>query len=343
VIQFDGPFLDTFDRVEVRGEDIDAGGRFTRKLAALNDVMSYRLRRPGVVPIAREEVLSVQAIRRDGGLRPSYNSDHYGTDIEIIGHGQPRLYCLMMVLSGAMEMVAGPNGTALAHGPKGMVLRGLAGTRIQTTDHSARLALWIDGARLEHTLAARLDEPLREPLAFSPGIDLSTGPAAAVGRLITHLFAELRDPSGIATDPRALETFTDLLVHCVLNRLDHNYSVRLDRPAGAAVPGHLRRAEAFMHDAADRPIALADVAAAAGCSLGTLQVAFRRFRDATPLAALHHIRLQHVREALLSAGDDEPTRTIARRFGFTNPSRFIAAYGKRFGEHPNETRQLAVR
>jgi transcriptional regulator GlxA family with amidase domain len=31
--------------------------------------------------------------------------------------------------------------------------------------------------------------------------------------------------------------------------------------------------------------------------------------------------------------------SIARRFGFTNPSRFIAAYGKQFGEHPNETRR----
>ena len=68
-------------------------------------------------------------------------------------------------------------------------------------------------------------------------------------------------------------------------------------------------------------------------------MAFRRFRETTLLAALHGVRLQHVREALLTTCNDEPTRAIARRFGFTNPSRFIAAYGKRFGEHPNETRQ----
>lgn len=223
-----------------------------------------------------------------------------------------------------------------------MVLRGLAGTRIQTSDHSARLALWVDAARLENALAAGLGEPLRQPLGFSPGVDWSTGPAAPVGRLITHLFAELCDPYGIATDPCALETYTDLLVHTVLHRLEHNYGARLNRPAGAAVPGHLRRAEAFMHNAADRPIVLADVATAAGCSLGTLQVAFRRFRETTPLAALHDIRLQHVRETLLSAGNDEPTRAIARRFGFTNSSRFIAAYGKRFGERPNQTKQRIV-
>jgi AraC-like DNA-binding protein len=67
--------------------------------------------------------------------------------------------------------------------------------------------------------------------------------------------------------------------------------------------------------------------------------AFRRFRDTTALGALRDIRLRCAREALLQAGDDEPTRAIARRFGFTNPSRFIAAYGRRFGEHPSETRR----
>ena len=340
--QFDKPFLDTFDRVEVRGGDIDTGGRFTRELAALNNVLSYRLRGPGGVPIARDEVLSVQALRRAGSLRPCYNEDHYGTDIAFVGDGQPQLYCLMVMLSGAMETVVGPNGTVVAHGTKGMILRGLAGTQIQTTDHSARLALWIDAARLERVLAAQLGEPPRQALAFSPGVDWSTGPAAAVGRLITHLFEELRDPHGIASDPIALETFTDLLLHTALHRLEHNHRGRLDRPAAVAVPGYLRRAEAFMHDAADRPVVMADIAAAAGCSLGTPQVAFHRFRETTLWTALRDIRLQHVRKALLTAGNDVPTRAIAQRFGFTNSSRFIAAYGSRFGEHPNETRQRAV-
>jgi len=69
------------------------------------------------------------------------------------------------------------------------------------------------------------------------------------------------------------------------------------------------------------------------------RAAFRQFRGVTPLTALHAIRLQRVREALREADDQIPTRTIARRFGFTNPSRFLAAYGKQFGEHPNEARR----
>jgi AraC-like DNA-binding protein len=135
----------------------------------------------------------------------------------------------------------------------------------------------------------------------------------------------------------ALETFTELLLQTVLHRLEHNYTTRLGGLRAAAAPRHLRRAEAFMHASADQPVVLADIAAAAGCSLSSLNAAFRRFRDTTPLAALHDVRLQRVREALVAAGSDETIRAIARRFGFTNPSRFIAAYGRRFGEHPRET------
>lgn len=339
MIQIDRPLLDGFERAEISADDIDAGGRFTRRLAALNDTLSYRLCRRDISPASREGVMSIQAVRRDGCLRPAYNADRCAAEAMIIGRGQPHLYGFVVMLAGAMEMVGGPNGTALAHGAKSMVLQGLAGTRVTTSDDSARFVLWVDAARLERVLAAELDASPGRPLAFAPGVDWNAGPARTVLRLIETLVDELRDPDGLATDPVALETFTALLLQAILHRLEHNYTARLDGPHAAAAPRHLRRAEAFMHAAAERPVVLADVAAAAGCSLGSLHAAFRRFRDTTPLTALHDIRLQRAREALLAAGSNEPVRAIARRFGFTNPSRFIAAYGRRFGEHPRDTRR----
>ncbi len=339
MIQVDGALLDGFERADIAAEDIDLGGRFTRQLAVLNDILSYRLCRPRSLPASREAIMSVQAVRREGCLKPAYNADHCAADVMIVGKGQPHLYGFIVMLSGAMEMVSGPNGTAVAHGSKGMVVQGLAGTRMTTSDDSARFVLWVDANRLERVLAADLDESPRRALVFAPGVDWNAGPARTVHRLIANLLDELRDPDGLAADPVALETFTELLLQTVLHRLEHNYASRLGGPRAAAAPRHLRRAEAFMHASADRPIVLADIAAAAGCSLGSLRAAFRRFRDTTPLTALHDVRLQRVREALMAAGSDETTRAIARRFGFTNPSRFIAAYGRRFGEHPRETRR----
>ena len=93
---------------------------------------------------------------------------------------------------------------------------------------------------------------------------------------------------------------------------------------------------------ADQAVSMQDVAEAAGCSLRSLHDAFRGWRDTTPLAALHRVRLERVRTELSCPGD-EPTplfvADVARRFGFTNRGRFLAAYARRFGEMPPGTRQ----
>ena len=121
--QFDHPLLDTFDLVRISNEDLDVGGRFTRNLAAINGVMSFRIRDGQRPPMAAEQEISIQAMRREGSLTPCYNADRYGTDITVIGNGQPQLYGLIKMLAGGMQMVAGPNGTAAAHGTKGIVAR----------------------------------------------------------------------------------------------------------------------------------------------------------------------------------------------------------------------------
>lgn len=85
------------------------------------------------------------------------------------------------------------------------------------------------------------------------------------------------------------------------------------------------------------------VANAAGCSVRTLGAVYRRFRDTTPLAALHAIRLDQAREALSRDAADGSIIEVARRFGFTNSGRFNAAYSRRFGERPKETIRRQIR
>jgi hypothetical protein len=126
MIFFDRPLLETFTRVEIRGEDLDLGGRFTRQHASLTNKLSYRLRDSIPSRTSGDNVLSLQAIRVEGDLRPSYNFDIHGTEVGIIGDGQPDLYCLVTMLSGTLEMVDGPNGTGGAWA-KGPDLSGSAG------------------------------------------------------------------------------------------------------------------------------------------------------------------------------------------------------------------------
>ena len=71
---------------------------------------------------------------------------------------------------------------------------------------------------------------------------------------------------------------------------------------------------------------------------GRLQLAFRRFRDTTPMAQLRALRLERARSELAKAGQDGGSVTsVANAHGFGSLSRFAADYKARFHESPSET------
>ena len=143
--------------------------------------------------------------------------------------------------------------------------------------------------------------------------------------------------SHLERDPQALSTFADLFVRSMLGDVaDGQTDGRLRTPPGP-MPAVLRRAYAYLNRHAEQQITLAEVAEAIGCSLRALQMAFRRFRDTTPAAALRRVRLDRARAEII--GSDAPVTAIARRFRFTNAGRFASMYMSEFGETPAKTRQ----
>jgi AraC-like DNA-binding protein len=132
----------------------------------------------------------------------------------------------------------------------------------------------------------------------------------------------------------ACRSFTDLLLYSMLQALPNNYSERLARPAGSVVPGTVRRAEEYIRDHAAQPIALGDVAAAAGCSVRSLQLGIKQFRDTTPAAAILQARLEAVRQRLNNDEFVGNVTHLAYQYGFTNPGRFTRLYKTAFGVSP---------
>jgi AraC-like DNA-binding protein len=108
---------------------------------------------------------------------------------------------------------------------------------------------------------------------------------------------------------------------------------------GWAPPAAVRRAAAFIEAHADQPVTLADIAAAVGVTGRALQAAFRRYYDNTPVGYLRQARLERayteLRDADPAAG--VTVAAVARRWGWTSPSQFTAAYQRRFGEPPSRT------
>lgn len=120
--------------------------------------------------------------------------------------------------------------------------------------------------------------------------------------------------------------------------IPHNYSRAFEAAETSIAPASVRRAERFIEDNAEKPIGLADLASAAGVSPRTLQLAFRRFRDTTPMAHLRGLRLELARSELARVGQDRGSVTsVAQAHGFGSLSRFAADYRARFHEQPSET------
>ncbi len=116
-------------------------------------------------------------------------------------------------------------------------------------------------------------------------------------------------------------------------RTDPTYQERRD-----AHPHTLRRAIAYIEANAEHDVTLPEIAASAFVTTRTIQLAFRRHLDTTPMAYVRRVRLQHARQDLSVANPRESTVTaIATRWGFLNSSRFAHAYRAAFGESPHET------
>jgi hypothetical protein len=87
---------------------------------------------------------------------------------------------------------------------------------------------------------------------------------------------------------------------------------RRRRREGCAAPWQVRRAEEFFRERTRAPVTLAETAACVGCSVCSLQLAFRRHRGTTPMAALRHIRLEAARAALARYGPKLSSRRSYR-------------------------------
>lgn len=104
------------------------------------------------------------------------------------------------------------------------------------------------------------------------------------------------------------------------------------RPGGTDASA-VRRAVAFMDEHAAEPIGVGEIAAAARIGTRSLQDAFRRHLDTTPMAYLRGVRLERAHLDLRAADPTSPITVadVASRWGFAHHGRFAARYRERYG------------
>lgn len=320
--------------------ELDARSRVSDRLQGSSRAYRYRLRDRALWRMRFEDPIFCLATRSAGAIVASHGEARFATEVSIEGEGD--LFCFTTLLGGDVTLIQhGDAATGTA--AQGLAFRPGPGTRLLISDDSVRTNVFLKVAEVEHALEHMLDDRLRKPLEFQPCLDWSSGLAASMKFQLDFVMREFGRPDGIAGNAVALATTTELLMALVLRGARHNHADQLERGPGSAVPAYVRRAEEFMRVNSATPLRMADIAGAAGCSVRTLGAAFQKFRDRTPLAALHAIRLEQVHAELSRGVAEVPIGTVARRYGFTNATRFAAAFRRRFGESASDVLRRASR
>lgn len=103
---------------------------------------------------------------------------------------------------------------------------------------------------------------------------------------------------------------------------------------------YLRKAKDYIREHLDRALTLDEVARYACVSPRTLEAAFKRHGETSPLVYARRLRLHAVHERLKKAshqGQPVNVTEVAMNYGFVHMSRFAAQYREQFGCAPSET------
>src|SRR5439155_7386017 len=203
------------------------------------------------------------------------------------------------------------------------------------------------------------------PLRLAGGVAVTHGPGRAWADLVRLFAAELTNRHGLVYQPIVAEPLRESLLAALLLAVGHPYRDALHQPAPGCPRHTVGRAVEAIHADPRSPHTTATLARLAGISPRRLQAGFRREVGMSPMAYLRHIRIGRAHAELLDLdpgldrypgsaldpgldrypGSDfdpgpgpglDPGRGLgpgrsavveaARRWGFTSPGRFAAAY-----------------
>lgn len=201
---------------------------------------------------------------------------------------------------------------------------------------SGLLLLSFDGAMVHSALRHR-HQRLPPAAALVRQVPLETPPAASLLSLCRWLTKEMERPGSFLRTRSAVSASLErVLLSLFVELLVSGKTDGVQAPQDLA-ECNVCRIEAWIEAHLDRDIGIDDLAAAAGTSGRSVQIAFRRLRGCTPLQAVQRRRLEHARRLHEAAALQTSVTSTALDCGFSHLGRFSRAYHTVFGEKPSQT------
>ena len=170
---------------------------------------------------------------------------------------------------------------------------------------------------------------------------LNSSAGDCFARYSTFLWEELNRGGSFLQSPLATEEIEDSLWALLLSAIHSEGRENGSRRSGG-YQTFVRPAEEYILGQLDSPLRVADIAAAVGISVPTLNRAFRKCHGMGPKAFVKRRRLDRVRSELLRADPEATSVTkIATKYAFWHLSQFAADYKRAFHESPSDTLRSA--
>jgi AraC-like DNA-binding protein len=261
----------------------------------------------------------------------------YGGHVMVAAPYLPDYYLLEIMLAGTCTLAQGGRSFDIPAGSVAVINPNRPFTKC-LSPAARKLMIRIERSLLERELRAWAGCEPKELIEFDQSRAFAMEKVATLMHAVRMLCDDLRDESSSLDHPLVRDRVASTLASALLVGLPHNHSRALEAADTSIAPASVRRAERFIEENAVKAIGLTDVACAAGVSARALQMAFRRFRDTTPMAHLRALRLDLARGELARAGRHGGSVTaVANAHGFGSLSRFAADYKARYHESPSET------
>ncbi|WP_051840619.1 helix-turn-helix transcriptional regulator [Streptomyces sp. NRRL F-5126] len=269
----------------------------------------------------------------------------YGAEITIDRPGFDGSVSALVPISGALsveqrgrEYVATPGRSMVVFSP------GHGAMRLRWIPHTVVMALKADTEELSRALHWIAPQAGEQPFRATSPLTTGLGPNSVLGTI--HHFAEVFSRFGPNhTMPLPLarhlreQALSTIWLSVPNNHTDVIYST--DQPTSGS---RVRQVIDLIATESQAVYTVPDLARAVNVGVRSLELAFRRELDETPLHYLQRVRMERAHEDLRDYDPPRITVTeIAHRWGFGHLGRFAARYRARFGEMPGETLARAGR
>jgi AraC-like DNA-binding protein len=229
-------------------------------------------------------------------------------------------------------------GQELDLGPgRAAVFAPVAEAAVATGDRVDVVLVRIRSVALEDALEALLGRPVRRPLPLPTTMTLDTDAGRALTATIRVVAHALPGTVSVLANPMSAEPLQERLLVRLLLATDHPDRDALDGRVPTWGPRTVRHCVDLIEAHPEWPLTLANLAAAAGLSIRSLEGCWVRHRDRPPEHDIGRVRLDRAHRDLDFYRPGETTvAAVAAAWGF-RPQPFVAAYGARFGRSPAET------